>query len=69
MVSSGFTDDARREQVFSRMASDILDSLDRQATYPVDVSYITQNVKKIARRLLYKDMGRRPMIVPVTLEA
>ncbi len=68
VVSSGFTDDARREQVFSRMASDILDSLDRQATYPVDVSYITQNVKKIARRLLYKDMGRRPMIVPVTLE-
>ena len=68
VVSSGFTEDERRDQAFRRMAAEVFDSLDREATYPVDVTYINQKVKKIARRLLYKDMGRRPMIVPVTLE-
>jgi ribonuclease J len=68
VVSSGFTEDERRVQAFNRLAAELFDSLDREARYPVDETYITQKVKKIARRLLYKDLGRRPMIVPVTLE-
>ena len=68
IVSSGFTEDAARDEVFNRLAAEVFDILDRRPVYPVNVTYITQNVKKIARRLLYKDMGRRPMIVPVTLE-
>ena len=68
IVSSGFTEDAARDEVFNRLAAEVFDSLDRRASYPIDVGYVNQNVKKIAHRLLYKDMGRRPMIVPVTLE-
>ena len=68
VVSSGFTEDERRVQAFNRLAAELFDSLDREARYPIDETYITQKVKKIARRLLYKDLGRRPMIVPVTLE-
>ena len=68
IVSSGFTEDSTRDEVFSRMAAEVFDSLDRRPVYPIDVGYITQKVKKTARRILYKDMGRRPMIVPVTLE-
>ena len=68
IVSSGFTEDAARDYVFSRLAAEVFDSLDRRPVYPIDVGYITQKVKKTARRILYKDMGRRPMIVPVTLE-
>ena len=68
VVSSGFTEDAARDEVFSRLAAEVFDSLDRRPVYPIDVGYITQKVKKTARRILYKDMGRRPMIVPVTLE-
>ena len=68
VVSSGFTEDERRVQAFNRLAAELFDSLDREARYPIDETYITQKVRKIARRLLYKDLGRRPMIVPVTLE-
>ena len=68
VVSSGFTEDERREAAFEHLAGEVFDDLDRRPIYPVDAGYITQKVEKIARRLLYKDMGRRPMIVPVTLE-
>lgn len=68
IVSSGFTEDERREAAFERLAAEVFDDLDRRPIYPVDAGYISQKVEKIARRLLYKDMGRRPKIVPVTLE-
>ena len=68
VVSTGFTEDERREAAFEHLSAEVFDDLDRRPVYPVDTGYITQKVEKIARRLLYKDMGRRPMIVPVTLE-
>ena len=68
VVSTGFTEDERREAAFEHLSAEVFDDLDRRPVYPVDAGYITQKVEKIARRLLYKDMGRRPMIVPVTLE-
>ena len=68
VVSGGFTEDERREDAFQRLSAAVFDDLDRRPVYPIDVGYITQKVTKTARRILYKDMGRRPMIVPVTLE-
>ncbi len=68
VISTGFSEDRRREEVFSRIATQIYDSLDHKVRNPVDWSYINEKVKKIARECLYKGMGRRPMIVPVTLE-
>lgn len=68
VVSGGFTEDERREGAFERLSAAVFDDLDRRPVYPIDVGYITQKVTKTARRILYKDMGRRPMIVPVTLE-
>ena len=68
VACGGFTEDERREDAFERLSAAVFDDLDRRPVYPIDVGYITQKVTKIARRILYKDMGRRPMIVPVTLE-
>ena len=68
VISTGFSEDPRREEVFTRMAEQIYDSLDHKVRNPVDWSYINEKVKKLARERLYKGMGRRPMIVPVTLE-
>ena len=68
VVSSGFVEHQQAEELFGKVAANIYDSLDHGSHYPVDWSYVNAKVKEIAGELLYKGTGRRPMIIPVTLE-
>lgn len=68
VVSSGFVEHQQAEELFGKVAANIYDSLDHGSHYPLDWSYVNAKVKEIAGELLYKGTGRRPMIIPVTLE-
>ncbi|MBM3925721.1 MAG: ribonuclease J [SAR202 cluster bacterium] len=68
VVSSGFVENDEAGELFERVSAAIFDSLNHGRNQPTDWSYINTKVKEIAGDFLYKETGRRPMIVPVTLE-
>ena len=68
VVSSGFVEQGEAKELFSKVSAALFDSLDHSKSYPSDWSYISAKVKEIAGEMLYKETGRRPMIIPVTLE-
>ena len=68
VVSSGFVEHDEAQELFSKVTSALFDSLNHGRRYSSDWSYISAKVKEIASELLYKETGRRPMIIPVTLE-
>ena len=68
VVSSGFVDHVSGEDLFGKVASAIFDSLDHGRDYAMDWVYLDKKVKEVAGELLYRETGRRPMIIPVPLE-
>ena len=68
VVSSGFVEHHEAEELYRKVGSAIFDALDHGRRHPSDWSYVSAKVKEIASEFLYKETGRRPMIVPVTLE-
>ena len=68
VVSSGFVEHHEAEELFRKVGSAIFDAMNHGRRHPSDWSYVSAKVKEIASEFLYKETGRRPMIVPVTLE-
>ncbi len=68
VVSCGFMEDGRDGELFEKVAGRVYDALDSDAGASPDWGRVSEKVKKLAGELLYKDTGRRPMIVPLTLK-
>ena len=68
VVSSGFAEPDQEDELHAKVAAAVYDSLDHARLDTTDWSYVNAKVKEIASGLLFKETGRRPMIVPMTLE-
>lgn len=68
MLSSGFIEDDEIQGLDVRLGSAILGAIDNIGSYPSDWADISAKVKEIAGEFLYKETGRRPMIVPIPME-
>ena len=68
VVSSGFIDGEESLPVFRKVAESVEDSLDHRLNYPIDWEATNAIVKKTVTRALLKETGRRPLIVPISLE-
>ncbi len=68
VVSSGFVDAARTEEI-REQASDLLtNTLANGAGQNLEWDALTQTVREVLARYLHELTGRRPMIIPVPLE-
>ena len=68
VASSGFVECHEAQDLYYEIASEIFDSLNQHGRYPSDWAYISEKVSEIASEFLYKNTGRRPMIIPVAVE-
>jgi len=68
VVSSGFLEPGEAPDLFQKVGSAVRAALEVGRRPSRDGGFISTKVKETASKLLYKETGRRPMIVPVTLE-
>lgn len=68
VVSSGFIDGEESLPVFRKVAESVEDSLGNRLNYPIDWEATNAIVKKTVTKALLKETGRRPLIVPISLE-
>jgi len=68
VVSSGLLDPTATADLFARVGTAVQEALARRARSSADGSFTSAKVKETARKILYRETGRRPMIIPVTLE-
>lgn len=68
VVSSGLLDPTATADLFARVGTAVQDALAHRARASGDGSFTSAKVKETARKILYRETGRRPMIIPVTLE-
>ena len=68
LFSRGFMDQEDMSEVFRKVSESVVESLDHTPTYPIDWGLINSLVKDTVSKLLLKETGRCPMIMPVALE-
>ena len=69
VVSSGFLEPSESGDLFQKVSTAIESALThRTKRSSTNGSFVSAKVKETARKLLYKETGRRPMIIPVTIE-
>ena len=68
VTSRGFMDQADMSEVFKKVAASVEESLDHTPSYPIDWSFTNTLIKDTAGKLLLRETGRSPTIMPVGLE-
>ena len=68
IASSGFIDMQESEELVERAAGLVGEALRSAARQQLDASYVTARVREALGSFLYKETGRRPMIVPLPIE-
>jgi len=68
VVSRGFLDQEEMSEVSPKVLAAVMESLDHQPSYPIDWSFTDARVRDTVSKLLLKETGRSPVIVPVALE-
>ena len=68
LVSRGFADQEETSEIFRKVSESVMDSLDHTGSYPIDWAATNDMVKDMVGRLLLKETGCHPMIIPVSLE-
>ena len=68
VVSSGFLEPSESSDLFQKVSEAVEKALTPKGKPSSNGSFASAKVKETARKLLYKETGRRPMIIPVTIE-
>ena len=68
VISGGFLEPEEFTEVTGKVSSSVLESLDHTPRYPIDWSNTNALIKDTVSKLLLKETGRRPVIIPVALE-
>ena len=68
ITSRGFADREDMSEVFKKVSTSVTESLDSLPKYPIDWDFTNALVKDTVSKLLLKETGRSPMIMPVALE-
>jgi ribonuclease J len=68
IVSSGFVDESEMEAAFKRASMSVMESLDHTPNFPIDWGLINALVKDTVRKVLLQEIGRSPIVMPVSLE-
>jgi ribonuclease J len=68
VTSRGFMDREDMSEVFKKVATSVEESLDYTPSYPIDWSFTNTLIKDTAGKLLLRETGRSPTIIPVGLE-
>jgi ribonuclease J len=68
VVSSGFLEPSESGDLFHKVSEAVEKALTPRGRSSSNGSFASAKVKETARKLLYKETGRRPMIIPVTIE-
>jgi ribonuclease J len=68
VVSSGFAEREEAGQLFRQASNLTLKTLEESEGHPVDRGAISAKVRETVSKFLYKETGRRPIILPVVLE-
>jgi ribonuclease J len=67
VVSSGFLEPSQTAEVFQKVRQAVEGALSH-GPKAHDGGFTSAKVKETAGKLLYKETGRKPMIIPVTIE-
>ncbi len=68
IVSSGFVDESEMESAFKRASMSVMESLDHTPNFPIDWGLTNALVKDTVRKVLLQEIGRSPIVMPVSLE-
>jgi ribonuclease J len=68
VVSSGFVDMPTDRELMAAAAQQVHQTLDHGAPQPMEWSFISAQVREVLGDYLYRETGRRPMIIPVPVE-
>jgi len=68
VVSSGFVEEEDHAELFQKVRETVLESLDHDGMPHPEWQYVNTKVRETVGELLYRETGRRPMIIPVVLE-
>ena len=68
IISKGFMDPEEMLEVSGKVSDKLMESLNQDANHPTDLALTNALVRDTVSKLLLKETGRSPMIMPVTLE-
>ena len=68
MLGYGFLETAESKKSLSKVAISLLDSLNHTPLSTADGEALNGKLRELAGKLLYKETGQHPMIIPVALE-
>jgi ribonuclease J len=68
VVSQGFADEGETPELLDKVSKSVADSLDRVAGHPIDWEEVNRTVRDSVRRLVVRETGRCPVIMPVAME-
>ena len=68
LSSRGFMDEDERSEVFRKASQSVAESLDHVPRHPVDWSHTRTLVVDTVSKLILRETGRNPLVLPVALE-
>ena len=68
VISRGFMDQEEMSEVFQKVSDSVMESLDHVPNFPINWDLTNGLVKDTVSKLLLKETGRCPVIIPLTLE-
>ncbi len=68
VLSRGFMDQEELPEVLHKVSESVIESLDHEPNFPIDWNSTNSRVQDAVRKVFLKETGRRPVIMPVSLE-
>ena len=68
VISQGFADEGETPELLDKVSKSVADSLDHVAGHPIDWEEVNRTVRDSVRRLVVRETGRCPVIMPVAME-
>ena len=68
VISQGFGDEGEMPELLLKVSKSVADSLDHLTSHPIDWEEVNQTVRDSVRRLVVRETGRSPVVMPVAME-
>ena len=68
VTSQGFADEGEMSELLDKVSNSVADSLARIAEFPIDWKEVDRTVRDSVRRLVVRETGRAPVVMPVAME-
>ena len=68
VASQGFFDAGEMPELLDKVSKSVADSLDHVTSHPIDWEEVNRTVRDSVRRLVVRETGRSPVIMPVAME-